>query len=123
MKQTRLIIVFLVGVLIGVCGVIFFLNMTDVSEVSDSSVVQAEPGTQTFVSSDGAFSLIVPDTVRVSCGVNSDDCMLISPTDDNPQPVPDMTIGVKNNEVIFRSWENFDIPYFNDLVSSFKFLK
>lgn len=89
-------------------------------QVQEISLYQTEPDLTVFTNQTGSFQFKVPKGVKVSC---KQECYLSSPTEENPQPVPDMTISVKDGEVIFRTWEGFDIPYFEDVVSSFEFLK
>lgn len=47
--------------------------------------------------------------------------MTVLPADPATGTVPDMTMFVADGEVSFRTWENFEISYFNQLVSSFTF--
>lgn len=76
-------------------------------------------GWDTYTSADGDFHFQKPEGVTVNCKDGS--CILATPNEVISDPVPDMTISIQNGEVIFRTWENFEIPYFNGLVSSFEF--
>lgn len=110
MKKYTWVIALIIGIIIG------FVGTTSVPII----VLDADLE-NTFYSEDGLFSFDTPDNIVVFCDDSS--CTLISPTEDNPQPVPDMTVTVEEGDVVFRTWENFDIPYFEQVVSSFRYLK
>ncbi len=113
------------GVLLGIFGTNLFSQeqkiVKDTSSLQIDNVQVEENSLKTYTDPTGLFQFKTPEEVKVSC--KKEECLLFSPTEENPQPVPDMTISVKDGEVIFRTWEGFNIPYFEDVVSSFKFLK
>ncbi len=73
----------------------------------------------TYTDPAGRFSFSHPKEVSVNCREES--CTLTSPTVNIPDPVPDMTIKMDLTSVQFATWENFDVDYFEELVSSFQF--
>lgn len=93
--------------------------LTLVFTVSNNQTSMNVKDWDTYTSTDDTFRFQKPKDVVVNCGDTT--CILISPTETNPQPVPDMTISVHEGEVSFRTWEDFEIPYFKELVSSFSF--
>ncbi len=70
----------------------------------------------------GQFSFAHPTGTYVSAGTSQGiaNIMLLSAPVREGR-VPDMTITVSPGDVRFKTWENFDIPYFHQLVSSFRF--
>lgn|SRR3989338_3548184 len=79
-------------------------------------------GWKEYVDPAGLYSFQYPAGIHVRLSPDGDELALFSaPAEDTP--VPDMGINVAAGYVKFRVWENFEIPYFKQLVSSFRFLE
>ena len=77
-------------------------------------------GYETFIADDYSFSFEHPYGTYV---VETDDGANILPAPPEDTPVPDMTITIKDGDVSFATWEEFEIPYFEHVVSTFTFFE
>ena len=94
--------------------------------VLDTTTTASTPmveGWETYNDPAGKFSFGHPSGTYLSTGTKNgitSITLLSAPVSEGV--VPDMTITIEaGSEVHFKTWENFDIPYFNQLVSSFRF--
>lgn len=77
-------------------------------------------GWQTYTDRSNRFSFQHPVGTYVMADATGDKLTILgAPVEDTP--VPDMTISITDGDIHFDMWEDFDIPYFKDLVSSFKY--
>jgi len=73
-----------------------------------------------YLSVDGTFTLYYPDGSIVS-EANGVVSILPEPTEEVPEPIPYMTIGLGQDRIEFATWENLEFEYFREVVSSFAF--
>lgn len=86
----------------------------------DAATVEVEAGWQVYTDARQRFSFQHPSGTHVTAnGTGNELTILSAPPSDSP--VPDMTISIAEGNVHFAAWEDFEIPYFNRLVSSFEF--
>lgn len=76
----------------------------------------------------GAFSFLHPTSAVVTVATSTTDGMLetrvtLFGAPLETTPVPDMTIRIQPSSVHFEMYEGLEIPYFADVVSSFRFTK
>ena len=88
--------------------------------IAKQQTMSPSTGWVEYTDTAGRFSFSHPKEVSVNCREEGA-CTLFSPTESNSQPVPDMTIKIDLTNVQFATWENFEVDYFEDLVSSFHF--
>ncbi len=101
-------------------GKAFMRRIRDNERRADQ-VLYADPG--------GRFSFVHPKDVYVNAGTTTSTqgtvtSIMLTSAPISEGPVPDMYITVtdtNNQSVEFKTWENLDIPYFKELVSSFAF--
>lgn len=80
----------------------------------------ADDGYEIFIADDYSFSFEHPVGTYV---VETDEGVTILPAPVEDGPVPDMTITIEDGDVSFATWENFEIPYFEHVVSTFAFFE
>ena len=96
------------------------VTRTTVAPATSTKADDSQAGWQTYADSAGRFSFRHPSGTYVTAD-KSGNKLTILPAPPKDTPVPDMTITIANGDVHFATWENFDIPYFKGLVSSFEF--
>ena len=120
------LIILIIGFALG-----YFYQSTSKSEPQVSSEIEevatdVPEGWQEYNHPSGQFSFLYPEGRYVSAREDGTSVTLLpAPVEDGP--VPDMTIKIHEGDISagarieFKAWENFDIPYFDELVSSFEF--
>lgn len=86
----------------------------------DTEYDSASYGYEIYIADDYSFSFEHPVGTYV---VETDDGVTILPAPVEDGPVPDMTITIEEGDVSFAAWENFEIPYFEHVVSTFTFFE
>lgn len=114
------VIILLLGVILGFALAVFvpafLMNPFEDSEVrvGGESVLYEDAG--------GRFSFYHPPGVQVNCSAELDEvhCLLTSPTNENPQPIPDMTVTIGTTGIQAHAWEGLEVSYLDELVSSLR---
>ena len=86
---------------------------------------------ETYTDPAGRFSFVHPKGVYVNASTTTSTegtitSIMLTSAPISEGPVPDMHITVtdaRGQSVEFRTWENLDIPYYDELVSSFRLMK
>ena len=97
--------------------------VTDRLFVKEDQEIYTDPG--------GRFTFVHPKGVYVSANTTTSTegtvtGIILTSMPISESPVPDMHITVTDTygqSVEFRTWENLDIPYYDELVSSFRLMK